>query len=141
MRTAVCVACRRPFPVRSATGALPAKCDGCDPDAAQRRRDDSTGQNRRNAARRQELQQLRARVAYLEEALAAGRLPRLDDRRAAGRDTVAIAVRRVGTAQCAAQTAQRLRELAAEAQAWADAIDAAPIDHRVSRDLQEAQVA
>jgi hypothetical protein len=45
------------------------------------------------------------------------------DRRA-DRHSLAIAVRRVGTAQGRDQTVQRLRELAAEAHAWADALSA-----------------
>lgn len=41
----------------------------------------------------------------------------------ASRHTLAVAVRRVGTARGRHQTAERLRELAAEAEAWARVIN------------------
>jgi hypothetical protein len=121
-RTALCAGCRTEFDVDTATGPLPSMCDICDPDRAARRRTARVQGLAHARRRRDELKHLRERVAYLEQALAGGRLPRLDPTRPAGRDTVAISVRRVGTAEGARQTADRLRELAAEALEWADAL-------------------
>jgi hypothetical protein len=120
-RIAACVGCGRTFPVDTVTGPLPSKCDTCDPTLAKRREHRDRD---RQAARDLALRRRRdaERLAYLEQALAGGRLPRLNPHLPAGRDTVAIAVRRVGHAEGAHQTATRLRELAAEALAWADAI-------------------
>jgi hypothetical protein len=44
--------------------------------------------------------------------------------RTPGRDTVALAVRRVAHAEGRTETVQRLRELADEANRWTDALDA-----------------
>jgi hypothetical protein len=55
-------------------------------------------------------------------------LERADREVPASRETLAVAVRRLGQAHGAEATAGRLRELAAEALAWADALTAVEDD-------------
>lgn len=114
--------CGETFDVDTATGPLPSACAVCDPETAARRVE-VRGRSRRNAAARTaEVVTLRHRVDVLEQQLRTGLPARRDPHRPAGRDTVASAVRRVGTAEGRHETARRLHELAAEAEAWAAVI-------------------
>lgn len=110
-RTVTCTQCERDWTTPSDTGRHPLRCPTCAPTHANKNR--------------AEIITLRAHIEQLEADLAAatnGRLRRRSEVAPASRHTLAIAVRRVGYAEGARGTAQALRELAAEALAWAHVV-------------------
>lgn len=101
-RTATCRQCGADFVTPSNTGRLPVRCYSCADGFASRYR--------------QEVLELRDRVAVLEQQLADR--PRLV--LGADRQALAIAVRRVGGAQGRAATRDALLRLRDVAHTWAD---------------------
>ena len=115
-----CSDCSTVVEVHTRTGALPSRCDRCDPEGAARRAAANTKPSLASR-RKAEIERLRARVAELEHALdfdaEADRMARRLG--SPSRETVTRAVRRLAYAEGREGTGQALLELAAAARAWA----------------------
>lgn len=160
VRRSRCRECGESFDVATTVGPLPSKCNTCDPDAETRRaRNRRYSRGRTIPMLLAANARLLDRAAELEAQLAAGASPPVDERELnqlrveveelrmaprfaprrwrpgtpPTRQSLAVAVRRVGTARGRRETVQRLHELAAEAEAWA-----ARVDSRCNPDPQSA---
>lgn len=101
-------------------GRLPAKCNSCDPNAAERRRQAAARSERKD----RRTQKLMAEVMQLKAALEYE--PKLVDPELVSKEGLARAVRRVATAQGRLATAAALREVADVALAWAVKLEVSP---------------
>lgn len=129
-RTFRCRDCGEVREVETRTGPLPTVCDACNPEAAERRREQRASSQAFAERRHLEVRQLRERVAELERLLAVDadittRAAGIDHRDpdTTGRMLVGRAVRAVAHAEGKAATRDALLDLAAAARAWVRVID------------------
>lgn len=126
MRPFRCADCGGEDTVDTVTGPLPSKCRACDPETWAKRAAKRARSLAGVARRRARMAAAEARVVELEALLVEQRgtlPPHLGE---PGKAAVGRAVRRLALAEGHRETAQRARELAMVADAWAAVLDVAP---------------